>query len=198
MCEVTTALAAVSLAVTALGAMSQARGAAQAAAAQQQQAAARTEVVQQQQGYQAAVERSNAEAAQALAEDELARGLVEERQYRQQAGALRARQVAVLAASGVALDDDSSALDVLADTDALAAWDVGAIRRNAERRAYEQRLRAMNFDSRAALHDYGAAAAPAIQAYGGASPGQAALGPLLSGAGSVASQWYGFRRAGVL
>lgn len=198
MCEITTALAVASLGFTVLGSIGQAQGAAQSAGAARQQAATRTRVAEQQYRYQAAVERNNAEAARSLAEDELARGVVEERQYRQQAGALRARQVAVLAASGVALDDDSSALDVLADTDTLAAYDVGTIRRNAERRAYQQRLRAMNFESQAALADYGAATALASNAYSGPSAGQAALGPLLSGAGSVAERWYGFRNAGVL
>lgn len=196
MCDMT-ALAVASLGFTILGNLAQAQGAAQSAAAGRQQAAAQTRVVQQQQGYQAAVERNNAEAARLLAEDELARGLVEERQYRQQAGALRARQIAVLAASGVALDDESSALDVLADTDTLAAHDVGVIRRNAERRAWVQRLSAMTFDSRAALHDYGAAAAPATYAYTGPTSGQAALGPLLAGAGSIARRWSGLADAGV-
>ena len=104
----------------------------------------------------------------------------------------------MLAASGVALDEDSSALDVLADTDTLSAYDVGVIRRDAERRSYEQRVRAMNFDSQAQLHDYGAAAAPVAYAYTGPSPGQAALSPLLSGAGSIAQRWYGASRTGVL
>ncbi|SMF64700.1 hypothetical protein SAMN06265365_12327 [Tistlia consotensis] len=197
MCDVTAALAVVSLGFTVLGTLNQARGAAQTAAAGQQQAAAQTQVAQQQYQYQAAVERNNAQAAQSLAQDELAQGVVEERQYRQQAGSLRARQVAVLAASGVALDDDSSALDVLADTDTLAAYDVGVIRRNAERRAYEQRLRAMNFDSQAALDDYGAASAPVTYAYTGPSPSQASSSALLSGAGSVAERWYGLSKAGV-
>lgn len=197
MCDVT-ALAVASLGFSLLGSVAQAQGAAASAAAAGSQAAAQARVAQQQQGYQAAVERNNAEAARLLAEDELAQGAVEERQYRQQAGALRARQVAVLAASGVALDEDSSALDVLADTDTLAAWDVGVIRRDAERRAYRQRLQAMNFDSQARLHDYGAATAPVTYGYRGASPGQAALGPLLAGAGSIAGRWYDFRRAGVL
>lgn len=197
MCELTTALAAVSLGFTVLGTIGQAQGAAQGAAAAQRQAAAETEVAQQQYRYQAAVERNNAEAARALAEDELARGLDEERQYRGEVSALRARQVAVLAASGVALSDDSSALDVLADTDSLAARDVGVIRRNAERRAYEQRIRALNFDSQAQLHDYGAAAAPVSHAYAGPTPGQAALGPLLRGAGSIAGRWSDLSSAGV-
>lgn len=194
MCELTTALAAASLGLGALGTISRSAAAAQGAAAARRQAAAQAELAGRQQQYRAAVERNNAEAARLLAEDELARGRLEERQYRQQADALRARQVAVLAASGVALEDDTSALDVLADTDALAARDVGVIRRNAERRAYEQRVRAMNFDSQAALYDYGAAAAPVSHAYTGPGPAQAAFGPLLRGAQSVADRWYGLRR----
>lgn len=196
MCEVTTALAAVSLGVTALGTLSQAQGAAQAAAAARRQADLQGEVERQQQDYRAAVELNNAEAARALADDELARGLVEERGYRRQAAGLRARQLAVLAASGIALDDDTSALDVLADTDALAAEDVGTIRRNAERRAYERRVGAAGFESQAALHEHAAAVAPLTHAYTGPSPGAAAVRPLLSGVGSLVGRWSGLRDAG--
>jgi hypothetical protein len=207
-------LAVASIAATVVGGMMQAQGAANQAAAAQHainmqnqaqaaQSAAQTKVDQGRYDYQATVERNNAQAARYIAEDEVHRGNVEEKQYRMQVAQLRGRQRSVLAASGVALDEaGTSAMDVLADTDYLAGSDVGVIRSNAKRRAYESRLRAADHEAQAGALDYGAAAAPVENyrtpaAYTGPSPGAAAAPALVGAAGSVASKWYGFKKEGV-
>lgn len=177
MCDPTT-LAVASIGSSIIGGVQQAQAAKAAGAAQAAQA-----------NYQAAVARNNKIIADRKAEDAIKRGKVEELQYRQQVSQLTGRQRAVLAGNGVVIDQ-GSALDITEDTAARGEFDALTIRSNAEREAYDYRVQGQNFESNARLYD--ATASNAL-----AAGKSAATGALITGAGSVAQKWYGFKKEGV-
>lgn len=137
--------------------------------------------------YQAAVNRNNATLAEWQAQDAIARGQRAEQVQRLKTAQLKGTQRARLAANGVALDE-GSALNILNDTDFMGEADAMTIRDNAAREAWGARNQVANYESDASMLSARAAAE---------SPGFAAAGTLLTGAGSVARQWYSRKEAGV-
>jgi len=138
--------------------------------------------------YQAAVGRNNAILAQRAADDARLRGEEAARREASKNKQLIGRQRAVLAANGQ-LVDQGSALDITDDTAQIGKLDELTIRSNAEREALGYEAQGMNFQAGSNLNSMGAANA---QTAGFGS----AFGTILSGAGSVASKWYQFDKAG--
>lgn len=177
MCEPTT-LAIASIGASVIGTGMSAYGSMQQGKAAQSQA-----------NYQAAVARNNKIIADRQADDAIKRGSVEEAAYRRQVSQLAGRQRATLAANGVVVDQ-GSALDITEDTAEYGELDALTIRSNAEREAYGYRVQGQNFEADAGLYDATGANARSAGNFG-------AVSNLISGAGSVASKWYGFKSEGV-
>jgi len=143
---------------------------------------------QSQANYQAQVAANNKIIADRQAADALDRGKNAEKAHRIQVAQLAGRQRAVLAGNGVVLDD-GTALDITSDTMAMGELDALTIRSNAQREAYAYEVQGMGFQADAGLY--------AARGQSAASAGQAAgFSSLLSGAGSVADKWYGFKKEG--
>lgn len=139
--------------------------------------------------YQAAVGRNNAILAQRAADDARLRGEEAARRKAVDNRQLIGRQRAVLAANGV-LVDQGSALDITSDTAEIGKLDELTIRSNAEREALGYEAQGMNFNASSQLNQMRADNALS-SGYG------AAFGTVLTGAGSVASKWYQFKKEGV-
>jgi hypothetical protein len=136
--------------------------------------------------YQAAVARNNAQVAEWQAEDALRRGEMAKQRAQLNTANLKGRQRAMLAERGIDLGE-GSALNLLTDTDQFGAMDAGTVTDNANREAYGFRVGAQNSSANAELLQYKADST---------SPGAAAAGSLLTGAGQVASSWYTFSSKG--
>ncbi len=121
----------------------------------------------------------NANVNELQAKDAERRGVETEQRQREQISRLKGTQRAQLAANGLDLTE-GSALNILTDTDFLGERDIGVIRDNASREA-------AGFRSRGDLNRFGANAT---------RPLLTGTTSLLSGAGSVAAQWYGFKTSG--
>lgn len=133
--------------------------------------------------YQAGVNANNTKIAEWQAQDALQRGAQSEQQQRLKTASLKGSQRASLAARGIALDE-GSALNILDDTDYMGEVDALTIRDNAAKEAWAHRNQAAGYLSDASMLKSRAAAE---------SPGRAAATSLLGSAGSVASQWYGYK-----
>lgn len=138
--------------------------------------------------YQAAVGRNNAILAQRAADDARLRGAEAERRKAVENRQLMGRQRAVLAANGV-LVDQGSALDLTSDTAEIGKLDELTIRSNAEREALGYEAQGMNFNAAAQLNSMRADNARS-------SAMGSALGTVLTGATSVASKWYQYKKEG--
>jgi multidrug efflux pump subunit AcrA (membrane-fusion protein) len=138
--------------------------------------------------YQAAVGRNNAILAQRAADDARLRGEEAARRRAVETRQLSGRQRAVLAANGV-LVDQGSALDLTSDTAEIGKLDELTIRSNAEREALGYEAQGMNFNASAQLNDMRADNARS-------SAMGSAFGTVLTGATSVASKWYQYRKEG--
>ena len=158
------------LALQGLGAIAQARGQRQAAAAKANEYE-----------YQAKIDDNNRKVALWKAQDAQDRGAKDEAALRIKVAKLKGRQKSALAASGVEIGD-GSALDILGDTAALGELDALTIRSNAEREAYEQKVNASNLAANAGMKRMGAGNAIIAGRIG-------SMTSLLTGAGSIASQW---------
>ena len=135
--------------------------------------------------YEAQVNENNKQIAEWQAEDAVDRGDAREKAHRIKVSQLKGRQRSVLAASNVEVDD-GSALDILGDTAELGELDALTIRSNAEREAYEYRVAGMNQGAQAEINR--------ISGLNAASAGRAkGMTSLLSGAGSIAGKWYGYK-----
>ena len=132
MCEVTTALMGVSMALGAFGQIQQGR--AQSAAA----------------SYQAAQDQRNAAVAERQAQDAEHRGKIAERNQRSETAQLIAKQRAGLGASGLDMNSGSS-LDIQADAAMMGELDALTVRNNFEREAWGYRQQAQNFQNSAAM-----------------------------------------------
>jgi len=132
---------------------------------------------------QAQVEQSNAAYAEQQARDALDRGQEAVRNKRLETRQLKGTQRATLAANGVDLSQ-GSALNILTDTDLMGAHDAEVLRMNAAREAYGHEVQAGNDRANAALYGYRSSAE---------NPALAAGTTLLTGAGSVAKQWYQYK-----
>jgi len=101
--------------------------------------------------YNAAVARNNAIIADRMAEDRLAKGRQEERNFRKQLSQLKGKQRSIYAGSGVVVDEDTP-LDVLGETAELGELDAMTIKSNAEREAYGFKVQGMNFRAQEGLY----------------------------------------------
>jgi hypothetical protein len=133
---------------------------------------------------QAKVAQRNAEYARLQAQDTRERGEDRAQEYLREADRLEGTQRAQFAASGVKLDSGTP-LEIQSNTELLAEQDADIIRANAERVAYGQEMQAFNQQARGDLLDFRAA---------NEDPLLAGTSTLLSGAGSVAGQWYQQKR----
>lgn len=102
-----------------------------------------------------------------------------------QAGNLKSRQRAALAANGVDLGEGNAA-EIQASTDIMSEMDKNTLESNAVRTAWGYRTQGVN-DQNQAIMDRAAA--------DGVSPFASATSSLLTGAGQVASYWYQMDRA---
>lgn len=136
---------------------------------------------------QAAMAESNARIAELGAQSALQQGNYEASRLGLQAGKLKSRQKATLAANGVDIGTGSAA-ELQASTDVLADMDKNTLLANAVRNAWGQRLQGMNYQNQA----LGLRASAS-----GISPVSTTAGSLLGTATSVASSWYQFDKAGV-
>lgn len=134
--------------------------------------------------YQEAVARNNKIYAERAAQDAEARGKQQEEQQRIQTQQMIGRQRAALASNGVLVDEGTS-LDLIGDTAMFGELDALNIRGNAQREALGYRQAGSNFDQQAYL-----------ASQSGRGYGWDVAGTALGGAGSVASKWYDFNKAG--
>lgn len=134
--------------------------------------------------YQAKVQENNATLAGWQAEDAITRGQVSESNQRMKTAQLKSTQRASLAARGVALDEGSP-LDILTTTDVMGERDALTVRDNAAREAWALREQGKGYTSNASLLSARADSE---------NPLMAGAGTLLTGAGSVAKQWYSYKQ----
>ncbi|MBT9467218.1 hypothetical protein [Hydrogenophaga sp.] len=165
MCEPTTIMMGVGLAMGAYGSYQQADASKKAA------------------NYSAQVADNNARTNEIVAQDALKRGDEEANAIRRNADMLKGSQRASLAAKGLDLAEGTAA-ELQDQTDFFAMTDTVAARDNAKRQAWGIRTQGANFQSEAAMQRATAR---------GISPGMAATTSLLSGAGAVSKQWYSTR-----
>jgi hypothetical protein len=168
-------IAAVSVALSAVGAGVSAASAIQSSNAQAAQAR-----------YQAEVARANQKIANWQAEDALNRGAKQEQRQRLQMAGLKGTQRTVLASHGLDLGEGSP-LDILTGTDLIGEQDAATIRANAARDAWGFRTQGMNYQAQGGLYD---SAASQIQA----SQGLTVASTLLGGARDVAGDWYRYKK----
>lgn len=136
---------------------------------------------------QAEMQEINARIMEGQAQAELMNGQRQIAALTMQAGQLKSRQRAVLAANGVDLGVGSAA-EVQASTDIMKEIDTNQINANAVRSALGMRTQAVNLSNDALLKRTHASSI---------SPMMAAGTSLLGGATAVASSWYKMNKAGV-
>lgn len=100
-----------------------------------------------------------------------------------QAGQLKSRQRASMAANGIDLGEGSAA-EIQASTELMKELDKQTIEANAVRSAWGYRTEAANLQSSALMKEGSAA---------GISPALAGASSLMTGASQVASSWYQFK-----
>jgi hypothetical protein len=171
MCAVT----AIPYIIMAAGALASSQGAKEGAAAQKNAL-----------DFQAGEKRNEAQLAEYAAKDAIERGQQAQFRSRLNAGQLKGAQRARLAAAGLDLTE-GSALNILLDTEMFSDMDAATISDNAEREAWALRENAKGNRRNAHFLAFGASQI---------SPSQAGFTSLLGSAGSVASSWYGYNRAG--
>lgn len=128
----------------------------------------------------------NARMSESTAQQTLLTGQREEQKSRIATANLKSTQRASLAANGVDLGEGSAA-QILTSTDVLGEIDANTVQANAVRSAWGYRTQAVNQSNQTLLSR---ASADAI------NPGQSAVTSLLGSAGSVASSWYQYSKAG--
>ena len=130
--------------------------------------------------------RINARIAELGARSAFERGQKEVASLTMQAGQLKARQRASMAANGIDLGEGNAA-EIQASTDLMREIDKQTIEANAVRSAWGYRTEAANLQSSAMMKEGSAA---------GISPFAAGASSLLTSAGQVASSWYQFNKTG--
>lgn len=134
--------------------------------------------------YQAQMARNNAQLAEWQAQDAVTRGASAEGNQRLKVASFKSSQRASMAARGIALDEGSP-LDILVTTDVMGEADALTVRDNASREAWALREQGKGYTANAGL----------LQMRGNSeSPLMAAGSTLLTGAASVASQWYNYKK----
>lgn len=136
--------------------------------------------------FEANMARINARIAEIGARSALDRGQKEVAGLTLQAGQLKSRQRAAMAANGIDLGTGSAA-EVQASTDLMKELDKQTLEANAVRSAWGYRTEAANLQSAAMMKEGSAA---------GINPLMAGASSLLTGATQVASSWYQFKRDG--
>jgi hypothetical protein len=135
--------------------------------------------------YQASVAESNAQIAEQQARFAQMNGQQEEAASRLKTAALLGDQKATLAANGVDVNSGSP-IEIMASAKYLGEKDAFTIRDNAARMAWAYRQRSRGYLNEA---DMDRSTADSM------SPGMAAIGSLLSSAGTVASKWYRYNES---
>jgi hypothetical protein len=176
MCEPTT-IAMASLAITAIGAGTQAYG-------QKQAGEAAAELGE----YNQQVAANNAKYSEAMAQDALQRGDLTASRQRERTAQEIAQQTVAAAGNGVDVNT-GSIVDLTSDTARYGELDRLTILNNAQREAFGNRVRGANFESEGNV-------AYQEGQYAKSAGTTAAFGTALSGAGNVATKWYNFDQAG--
>lgn len=127
----------------------------------------------------------NARSAETTAQSAMRSGEKEVGRLTLQAGQLKSRQRATMAANGVDLGA-GSASELLASTDIMKEIDKNAIEENATRTAWGYRVQGTNFSNEALMKRATAS---------GIDPNLAAVSSLLGSASQVASSWYSLAKA---
>lgn len=133
---------------------------------------------------QAAIADTNARIAELGAQSALLQGQKQIGALTLQAGQLKSRQKAAMAANGIILGEGSAA-EVEASTDIMAQIDANTLEVNSVMNAIGYRTQAVNYQNEALMQR---ATAKAI------NPGMVAFSSLLGSAGSVASSWYNYSK----
>jgi len=136
--------------------------------------------------HQATLAGINARIAELGAQSALEQGKQQNAALTLQAGRLKGRQRAALAANGVDLGVGNAA-EAQASTDLMKEIDSNTIRANALRSAWGYRTQGVNYQNQAGM---------ARAAAGGISPFGVGATNLLSGAANVATSWYRMSQAG--
>lgn len=156
--------------------------------------------------YQAAVARNNEQLELWRAQDATTRGQVDAARVGLSVRQLEGRQRASAAARGLDLNEGSPLL-MLADTHYMGDVDMATVASNTEKEAFGYRIAAQNAANDAGLLKLGASnaraeaerlsGAPRVIGGGGSeNPALVGLGTLLTGAGTVAKNWYDISRRG--
>lgn len=135
--------------------------------------------------FEADMARINARVAELGARAAFERGHKEVANLTLQAGQLKSRQRAAMAANGVDLGEGNAA-EVQASTDIMRELDKQTLEANAVRSAWGYRVEGANLQSQALMKEGSAA---------GISPFMAGASSLLTSAGQVASSWYLMNKA---
>ena len=135
---------------------------------------------------QAAMAEINARISEMGAQSALMQGQHETARLTLNAGQLKGRQRAALAASGVAMGE-GSAREIQASADILKDIDKNTIMANAVSQAWGQRMQAVNYQNEALFARANAK---------GIKPFASAATSLLGSATQVASSWYQFKNTG--
>lgn len=138
--------------------------------------------------FEAQMARINARIAELGARSEFERGQKEIASLTLQAGQLKSRQRAAMAANGIDLGEGSAA-EIQASTEIMKEIDKNTLEANAVRSAWGYRTEAANLQSAAMMKEGGAA---------GINPLMSGASSLLTGAGQVADSWYRFKRDGAI
>lgn len=136
--------------------------------------------------FQAKMSEMNAAQIEKSAQQTLRAGQAEEQAVRMRTGQLKSTQRAAMAANGIALNE-GSAVQVLTSTDYMGEVDANTVAANAVRAAWGYRVEGTNASNEALM---ARATASAIK------PGLSAATSLIGSAGTIANQWYSFKKAG--
>lgn len=132
--------------------------------------------------YQASVAKVNQQIALQNADYEYARGEVEAQQAGMATRAQIGKTKAIQSASGLDVNTGSAAIVRQSEAE-IGVENVAVIRNDAARRAYGQKIQAMQADTQAKIDTMAASNAERAGQIG-------AISSILGGAGSVASKWY--------
>lgn len=142
----------------------------------------------------ARVSKINERIAEMGAQSAMQQGTQQVASLTHQAGQLKGRQRATMAANGIDLSVGNAA-EVEASTDIMKAVDAGQLKLNAMRTAFGHRTQGMSAANQTLNMQNQARMAQASAA--GISPGTSAFTTLLGGASQVASSWYGMSQSGM-
>jgi hypothetical protein len=168
-------MAAIPLAISAVGALSSAQASSQQTAA-----------TQQAEGMQAQVQRNNATIANWDASDAILQGAQKAQQSMQNTASLVSTQRATMAANGLDLSQGTPA-NIVASTKYQGELDTNTIQANAARQAWGYANQAVNATNNAEILTSSA---------NQLSSSRSGFTTLLGGAGNVASNWYGLNKQG--